>query len=206
MDRIDGLVIASVTLVRFPLAGNVGRERHLSRRQDGLVQRRPARRKQDVHLGAAPSTDKGAQSGPERHRVAFPEPPGRLRQGEKCVRCGSLDQRKLDLCPRPGSALPWFTPAAQARGYHLGIVDDQGVSRAKTFRQIRNRRVRTPAILIDHHHPRGVARVCRAQCDQSLGKDEIEEIDTHLQPEFGPRDLTLHRCKSATLVPPLHAP
>ena len=184
IGREHGLVVGGVAIVGRALGGDVGRQRRRAEIGDGLIERRPVKRKRQRDLALfALGLDLGIEMAEqadlafiaEANDVAGRELLRRLDQRLPARAVEPLDQRRLDL--RLGLAAD--AAAFELGRDHLGVVDDQLVAGLQPLRQIGDDAVAQHAVGLHHQHPRGIARARGPQRDAGGGKFEVEEIGAH---------------------------
>ncbi len=193
--RIDRLIIVEVFLVGRAFAGDVGRQGQLTKTRDGFVEKGTGERKAEHHLPALLFLDhlrveahqfarRALRRFAEADAVADGELFCRSRESAPAIGALTLVQHDLDL----GGGLLANAKAVEARGNDFGVVEHQHVARLQQIRQIANDPVVETGIRTHHQHPRGIARLHRAECDAAFGQFEIKEVDAHSNSSMPPID------------------
>ena len=147
----------------------------VAQRRDRLVERRRRKLEGERHLAPRPRP-RPSHREPSRQalpRIAESDAVARFsrfagrasacQRGRRCARSAS---------PRPAHARRHGPPPELGRD-HLGVVEDERVTRPQQARQVAHRAIgqRRGSQRIDHQQPRRVARGRRAERDQLLGNE-----------------------------------
>ena len=184
---VDGLVVLAVLLVGRPSRGDVGRQRRVADRREGLVQVGAMKPEAEPHAAVRQllldvRLQRAEQANPplvpEADAVADREPPARLRQSPPRRLIDPLDQSDGD---RRGQSVAQAPPRKLPRN-DLGIVEHEHVARPQQLRQLPHRAILDRPGRPHDHKARRIARLRRPKRDPLLRQLEIEFLDAHETP------------------------